>query len=342
MHHTTTVVTSNIDRRKLLVAAAAGAVAALLPVGRGRAAPGDSVLVRDPAGSAATVPVEEYLKAVVATEVPASWPIEALKAQAVAARSYLAAYVGRNQAICSTTACQAWNPSRRNARADAAVDATRGQILTYQGEPIWAYYSSTCGGQTAAGAQPYCQSVRCWLEPGTTVDLRGEAAAAAFWADGSQPALCGGSPAYRYRWSLGVDELAANLRRYLPALPGVSPRYEGADLGPLRDLAVAERAASGKAARLRIVGAGDAWDVVGEMSIRSLLRSGPAVQRSANLVLALARDGSGAVTGLEGRGGGYGHGIGLCQFGARGMAERGRDYRAILAHYYAGVELVTG
>src|SRR5205807_7543555 len=98
MHHTTTIVTSNFNRRRLLVAAAAGALAAVGPVGRGRAAPTDSVQVRDPAGAAATVPVEEYLKAVVATEVPASWPIEALKAQAVAARSYLAAYVARSQA----------------------------------------------------------------------------------------------------------------------------------------------------------------------------------------------------------------------------------------------------
>ena len=59
-------------------------------------------------------------------------------------------------------------------------------------------------------------------------------------------------------------------------------------------------------------------------------------------MLALRRDGAGAVTGLDGRGGGYGHGIGLCQFGARGMAERGFDYRAILGHYYRGVELQTG
>jgi len=78
------------------------------------------------------------------------------------------------------------------------------------------------------------------------------------------------------------------------------------------------------------------------MSIRSLLRSGAAVQRSANVVIALRRDGAGAVTGLDGRGGGNGHGIGLCQFGARGMAERGFDYRTILAHYYQGVDLQTG
>jgi stage II sporulation protein D len=336
MHHTTAIVTS---RRKLLLAAAAGALATLATVGRAQAALADLVQVRDPAGATASVPVEEYLKAVVATEVGAGWPIEALKAQAVAARSYLAAYIGRGQPICSTTACQVWNPARRNARADAAVDATRGQILTYAGEPIWAYYSSTCGGQTAAGAQPYCKSVRCWVDPSPAPDLRGESAAAAFWADNTQPAFCSGSPAYRFRWSLDADALAANLKRYLPATPGVSPRYSADALGSLRDVAIVERAPSGKATRLRVVGAGGTWDVVGELSIRSLLRSGSVSQRSANLVLALERDGAGVVTGLNGRGGGYGHGMGLCQFGARGMAERGIDYRGILQHYYDGVAL---
>src|SRR2546426_1167887 len=81
------------------------------------------------------------------------------------------------------------------AGAAGALAAPRAQLLTDGGEPIWAYYSSTCGGQTAAGAQPYCQSVRCWLEPGQALDLRGESAAAAFWAGDDQPAFCGGSPA---------------------------------------------------------------------------------------------------------------------------------------------------
>ena len=70
--------------------------------------------------------------------------------------------------------------------------------------------------------------------------------------------------------------------------------------------------------------------------MRSSLAS-PA-QRSANLLLSLERDQSG-VTRLDGRGGGYGHGMGMCQYGARGMAERGADYRAILGHYYDGVEI---
>src|SRR5690349_6884894 len=116
MQRRTSSVTSICSRRQLLVAAAAGAAASLATASLARAAGPDAVAVRDPAGATATIPLEEYLKSVVATEVPATWPLEALKAQAVAARSYLAAYVARGASICSTTACQVWNPTRRNAR----------------------------------------------------------------------------------------------------------------------------------------------------------------------------------------------------------------------------------
>src|SRR5258708_34025544 len=117
--------------------------------------------------------MEEYLKGVVPAEAIASWRPEALKAQAVAARAYAAAYVAPYGYICGTSACQNWDPALRTSATDAAVDATRGELMTYGGEMIWAFYSSTCGGQTILSpdaASAYCKAVRCYSS-GSVVDL---------------------------------------------------------------------------------------------------------------------------------------------------------------------------
>src|SRR5207244_11252908 len=104
---------------------------------------------------------------------------------------------------------QAYAPGSRAAASDAAVDATRGQIMTYQGGMIYAYYFSTCGGQTTTIpdlAAAYCQSVRCWREPDGSgrapLDLSGEGAASAYWsATPTQPAFCSTAPLYRWSFS---------------------------------------------------------------------------------------------------------------------------------------------
>jgi stage II sporulation protein D len=298
-------------------------------------------------GSFCSIAMDEYLKGVVPAEMPASWPIEALKAQAVAARTYAASYVATYGYICATTACQVWDPSRRHPNADAAVDATRGELVTFQGGMIWAYYSSTCGGQTQNDAGPavaYCRAVRCWREANGAgrepADLSTEPAAAAFWG-GVPAAFCSASPWFRYLWGLPRTEQEQIIDRYLPGITTVSPRYGAGQLGQLRDLLVPARSFSGKATLLRVVGNGGTWEVSGDLAIRSLLRSSVdgAPQRSANVLLALDRDAAG-VTRVNGRGGGFGHGIGLCQYGAKGMADRGYDYATIIRHYYSGVDLV--
>jgi stage II sporulation protein D len=309
----------------------------------------ERVPVRMPDGTTVDLAFEEYLKGVVPTEMPATWPEEALKAQAVAARSYAAAYLATRGAICTTTNCQAWHPARRSARADAAVDATRGQVLLHDGALAWTFFSSTCGGQTASGsgrAARYCRSVRCWLETdgsSAALDLRAESAASAFWARSERPAaFCARSP--RFRHAITIDRAAteAAVERFLPAIATAAPRYKAGALGELREVIALERNGSGRIARMRLAGSGGSWDVTGESAIRSILRAAPTgdPQLSTALVLEPARSGD-ALSGLRVRGGGYGHGIGLCQHGARGMAERGHAYQAILRHYYQAVELVT-
>jgi stage II sporulation protein D len=310
--------------------------------------PGAVTLVRADR-STYTVGFDDYVKAVVAGEMPTSWPREALRAQAIAARTYTAAWVATYGAIAETN--QAYAPANRTAASDAAVDATAGQVLTYQGGMIYAYYSSTCGGQTTTipdQAAAYCQSVRCWREADGSgrapLDLSAEAAAAAYWGTTpAQPAFCSAAPLYR--WSFAADR--ATKERILDSAlsrsgAAPSPAYAKGQLGQLRDLVVAARASSGKIASLRVVGTGGTWTVTAELDLRWALTSTEGLTgRSASAVLSIARDAGGVPTTIGCRGGGFGHAWGMCQYGAKGMADRGYGALAILQHYYTGVMLTT-
>ena len=108
------------------------------------------------------VSVDDYVKGVVAAEMPASWSPEALKAQAVAARTYgvRSRVPSRYYDICTTTACQVYSGvSGEDSRTNAAVSATSNQILTYQGSPAFTQFSSSSGGYTSVGSQPYLKAV---------------------------------------------------------------------------------------------------------------------------------------------------------------------------------------
>jgi stage II sporulation protein D len=346
----------NVTRRQLLGLLGSGALVVLAANGRAFASPGPATLpggrgaqsvtagpptipatikLRLADGSYCSTDMETYLKGVVPAEAIPSWSVEALKAQAVAARTYAAAYVATYGYICTTSACQNWNPALRTTKTDQVVDATRGELMTYQGGMIWAYYGSTCGGQTCTSpdaAAAYCVSVLCGT--GQPTDLSSEGAAAAFWKSTSVSAYCSGSSLFRWSWTVSprsVEE--AILDKYLPAA-GVG--YQPGQLGTLTDLAVTNRAYSGKATNLRV---NNRWNVTAETAIKSVLRSSltGGAQPSANVVLSLDKDNTGTITAVHGWGGGFGHGIGLCQYGAQGMALAGSDYHAILQHYYSGV-----
>ena len=105
------------------------------------------------------LPLDRYVRGVVARESPASWPADALRAQAVAARTY-AAYERANATgsydLCDTSACQVYGGAdAEDPATDAAVRATRGRVVTYQGQPAFTQFSSSNGGWTSAGSQPY-------------------------------------------------------------------------------------------------------------------------------------------------------------------------------------------
>lgn len=299
-------------------------------------------------GTYCAITMEEYLKGVVPSEMPASWSIEALKAQAVAARTYATAYHATYGYICMTTACQAWDPTRRHANSSAAVDATVGELMTYQGGTIWAYYSSTCGGQSTTSpdqASVYCQAVRCWRDQAgngrSPLDLSSEPAAAAFWSTSAPPeSFCSISPSYRYSWAISRADQESIINQYLAGYTSVSPRYSAGQLGELTEVAVLARNSSGRATSIRASGTGGLWTLSGDTAIRGIFRISALAssQRSANLILTNQRNGT--LTRVLGQGGGFGHGVGLCQYGAKGMADRGYDYQTILRQYYSNIAIV--
>jgi stage II sporulation protein D len=270
-----------------------------------------------------TIDLEEYLVGVVLAEMPASFGPEALKAQAVIARTYTLHRVrffgggGCQRSptpadICSdSTHCQAWvvpavtaaqwySPDEMDlylAKVRRAVRETAGEVAVYQGRLIEAVYHSTCGGRTEAshaiwsgGEIPYLQSIAC--------------------------PYCGHSPYFRRETLVGFEQLTSALQ-----LEPVLPVAGNASL-PLQ---VAEETPGGR---------------VGVLKVDRVLITGKDLRRLLGL-LSTAFQWEVRENGLLFLTRGHGHGVGLCQYGADGMAAQGKTYRQIVSFYYPGTTLST-
>ena len=283
------------------------------------------------------LPLEELLRGLVPSEMPAGSPPEALRAQAVTARSNVLAQIGTRHladpwSLCSDVHCQAYRgEGAQVASTDAAVRATSGEALfaVADGRLVDGVYSAMCGGHgenndAVWGGTP-SPSLRGRPDLGATDaaawagGLASEGRVSAFLAD-APLAWCARAPGSRpdrYRWErrIAPEKLDAML-----APLGV---------GAVDDLAVVERGASGRAVALRVDGERGSATVHGELRIRRLLGDLP----SAMFVVAPDRDG------WAFRGGGWGHGVGMCQWGAIGRAGAGQGYRQILGAYFAGAEV---
>jgi SpoIID/LytB domain protein len=144
----------------------------------------------------------------------------------------------------------------------------------------------------------------------------------AVWGGTPDPALrgqpdsfCGNRP---WQTAISVDAL-----------------QERAGVGRLREVAVAQRGVSGRATRLHLIGDSGETEIKGELAIRHALGN----LKSSKLALRADKDAAGHVTALSATGSGHGHGVGMCQEGAVGMARAGRSYPEILTHYYPGTRL---
>lgn len=288
-----------------------------------------AVLLR-PAASGVTavnlLDLETYLRGVVALEIGGGRPpevVEAVKAQAIAARTYAVRQLGRRDALgfdyYGTVLDQAYGGAdAEDPVATRAVEATRGVILTYDGEPIEAFYHSTCGGRTAALEEVWTGEPRPYLR--SVSDRR---PGGGWYCEDSS----------RFRWTESWDEAAL--------LETLTTGLEGRGLGRVAEvtrLEVRGRTPSGRAAELVVRTDAGETRVRGD-SIRRVLR--PAPGRLLNsTAIELETEGETRVTGLTVRGSGWGHGIGMCQVGALGRARDGHAYGDILSTYYPGTRLV--
>lgn len=300
----------------------------------GRAYRGEVLLRAGTAGhvtAANVLDLEEYLLGVVPLEMghrPAA-EMEALKAQAVAARTYAVGNMGSRQTLgfdfFATDRDQVYGGlAGEDTLVDRAVRETQGEIVTYQGQPIQAYYSSTCGGRTAAveeswpwkPPQPYLKSVSDRI-PGTD----------AYYCDASN----------RFRWSASwtrdqlLSVLGTTLRAYTQTRVARPSRVDS--------IALERRNASDRVT-VRLTADGRSY-VIRDDSIRWVLRTaGNDAILNSSMILDLDAHSDGrGVTELTIRGGGWGHGVGMCQMGAMGRARAGQSYRQILQAYYTGTKI---
>jgi stage II sporulation protein D len=280
----------------------------------------------------ARLPLEAYLLGVVPGEIGALGEdlLEAGRAQTIAARSYTLFYMGRRAAegfdLFATVEDQVYGPvESERPLATRCVLGTGGLVALSGGGPIRANYSSTCGGISA-------EVWEAWpVPPLPYLTSRRDA--------GGGDAWCAGSPHYRWREVWRASELASNLVRYAPAA-GVSLPARG--VGEIVDVRVLERSRSGRVWRLGIrTTRGDV--VVHAHQLRQVLRragNASAILRSTLFKIDARRDrASHRVIEVIASGAGNGHGAGLCQTGALGMARAGRSAREILQHYYSGTEI---
>ena len=254
-----------------------------------------------------SIPIEDYVKGVVAAEMPSEFNIEALKAQALTARTFVVTKLKNpsanlpDQAVVTDTIQdqvykdqaqlkKAWGEDydKKFARIEEAVQATAGQILTYEGNPIYASFFSTSNGYTENSEDywenkaPYLRSV----ESPWDVD----------------------SPKYEDKATFTVAEFEQKLGVHL------SDRSIGSIKNLTEGKRVAEVAVGGKTFTGR--------------EIRDLLGL-----RSSDFTWERVGDTINVVTK------GYGHGVGMSQYGANGMAEDGKAYADIVKHYYQGVAI---
>lgn len=305
-------------------------------------------------GRAAAVNIlsmEDYLKGVVPSEMSDTFPIEALKAQAIAARSEaLAKFSKRHQGqpfdLCADVHCQVYSGlSNQSARTNKAVNETRGKVLWQNGEICDAVYSATCGGHTehndkAWGGNPVDylrgnydgsnhirrfgsltrdKNVTRWID-----DYPREAYCNTTY--GRIPNCLNYTKKY-FRWEVPYTQ--AELR-------GILERTQNRTVGPILDLIPLSRGVSGRVIRLKVSGGNGEYVIDGELRIRKALSENTLWSSC----IYIQKYGYGTVPSeFVIKGAGFGHGVGMCQTGAAIMALRGKKYERILRHYFQGVKI---
>ena len=282
------------------------------------------------------VKMESYLASVVGAEMPASFRQSALEAQAVAARNTLLSTLKRHHYydpfdICATDHCQVYlGVKGENAMSSRAVEETCGEILVLDGKICDTRFAKVCGGITENFENVWGGEGRDYLISHRDSDtdelvLHNEEEVRNF-IDDPPPSFC--SDHELFRWKVRVDR---------KKLESIVRKKMGTAL-ELVAIEPVKRGASGRITEIKLIGTKRELIIRGELRIRKALSESHLFSSLFYVVRLGEKDG--LPDAFEFRGGGFGHGVGMCQIGAIGMARRGYNYREILAHYYPGTELV--
>ena len=250
------------------------------------------------------LPVEDYLVGLINCEISSQWPMEAIKAQAVIARSYAVyqkeARKNATYHLESTVIDQVYEGCEiEDSRAARGVRETAGEVLTYGNKVIQAFYHSNCGGHTEASENvwgfplPYLKGVDC--------------------------VYCLMTPSARWEQALSLKRIESLLKS------------SGYQVNGLRDIRAGKKNRSGRVVDLTLYSAGGSL-TISAVNLRKAI--GYSVIRSTNFEVRTTGDDA-FFSGI-----GFGHGVGLCQWGAKQRAGNGFDYREILSYYYPGTRLV--
>lgn len=251
------------------------------------------------------VDVEPYLYGVVPREAPCTWPEQALMAQAVASRTY-ALYVkqkseDRSYDVKATISSQVYGGyDAEMPGTNRAVDATRGQVMTYNGNLIVAYFHANSGGHTEG-------SENVWGAELPYLVARPDRYSA-------------GAPGSTWEYFLPYGEAQRLLGRY------------GIHVSGVKGFLFNGRTPSGRIQDVSVVSDSGTWNMSGN-NFRLAVGS----TKLKSMCFDAARQDQGVLF----QGSGFGHGVGMSQWGARKMALEGQDYKAILNHYYKGIAIAS-
>ena len=321
------------------------------------------------------VTLEDYLASVISSEMSAEASVEFLKAQAITARSWLMAMLEKKKAakpprktkneneiitwqdvndhegfdVCADDHCQRYQGITKivSDNVKTAIEETRGVFLVSADRICDARYYKCCGGQTEIFSTawenisiPYLQSVTCDSMPREPINSEQEARE---WLTAKPPAFCNTRDKKLLKKILpSFDRQTSDFFRWQviykrAELEEIIKRKSGIDFGRLRNIEPLARGPSGRIYKLKIEGSKKTIIVGKELEIRRWLS--PTHLLSSAFVVSIKKDGDGAITEIIIDGGGWGHGVGLCQIGAAVMAEKGLNAAEILSHYFPGANI---
>ncbi len=301
------------------------------------------------------VDLEEYLAGNVPSEVPEWFEPEAIKAMSCVARTYALAHLGSHEDqgcdICDTVHCQVYNGiADESAETSALIAETKGIVLIQDGKPATCLYHAVCGGSTdeasiiwsnfpnSASDSIPADNFHFMSQPLDICDIsafanfsqpagsstRTEVFSA--FIENPPPCFCGNASRFRWEKVFSADEMSLLLKSSLPVLL----KCDSGEVGKLIDIYVSKRTSGGRVAEMVIQTDKKTFRLGGD-KVRWITSGGMIGSAGLNSSLFIVKSGQGMV---RFHGGGWGHGIGLCQEGAQGRAKAGSSFADILKAYY--------